>query len=75
MVLTAGASASTAGLKTPLLTDKQKRATGPTWCCAVYLAISAVHSFAMPRHWLWGDEASTQTLAQSTQAADIRRLP
>ena len=47
----------------------------PTQRLANYPAIFAVHSFATPVHWLWGDEASTQTLAQSMQATDIRRLP
>ena len=40
-----------------------------------YLAIVAAHSFATPVRSLWGDEASTQKLAQSMQATDIHRLP
>lgn len=44
-------------------------------CVAGYLAVFAVHSFVMPACWVWGGEADTQKLAQSTQATDTRRLP
>ena len=54
---------------------KTKVHINPTQCTAVYLAISAVHSFATPMRWLWGGETSTQTLGQSMQATDTRHLP